>query len=147
MLDKPIKLTLLIVALLATTSVAANDFTLDWYTVDGGGEMWTTGGEFELSGTIGQPDASSTIMTGGDFELSGGFWPGVPAYQLADMNCDGYVNFSDVDPFVYALLGEALYYAQYPNCDWWNADCNQDGFINWSDVDPFVECLLYSGCP
>jgi hypothetical protein len=32
------------------------------------------GGDFELSGTIGQPDASTIILVGGDFELTGGFW-------------------------------------------------------------------------
>ena len=51
------------------------DFDLSWYTVDCGGAMFTTGGGFELSGTIGQPDAG--VMTGGTFELVGGFWPGV----------------------------------------------------------------------
>jgi len=45
MRDKPIKLTLGIIALLATASVAANDFGLDWWTIDGGGEpdRWTRG--------------------------------------------------------------------------------------------------------
>ena len=50
------------------------DFDLSWYTVDGGGTMLSSGGEFTLGGTIGQPDAC--VMTGGEFELSGGFWPG-----------------------------------------------------------------------
>ena len=48
-------------------------FDLFWHTVDGGGDMWTVGGGFELSGTIGQPDAG-LVMTGGDYELTGGFW-------------------------------------------------------------------------
>ena len=53
----------------------AQDYAVDWRTVDGGGEMWCTGGDFELSGTVGQPDAGA-VMTGGDFELAGGFWSG-----------------------------------------------------------------------
>jgi hypothetical protein len=57
------------------------DFDLDWYTIDGGGEMWSAGGDYELSGTIGQPDAS-LVMTGGDFELTGGFWK--PAERIPD---------------------------------------------------------------
>jgi hypothetical protein len=63
-------------AVLCLTLVAAlpADFDLSWYTIDGGGEMWCTGGDFELSGTTGQPDASTTVLTGGDFELTGGFW-------------------------------------------------------------------------
>ena len=57
--------------------------TLDWWTIDGGGEMWTSGGDFELSGTIGQPDAGT--MIGGDFELTGGFW----AVGIAPPACPG----------------------------------------------------------
>ena len=51
------------------------DYDLSWYTIDGGGVMFSTdaGGEYELSGTIGQPDAGGP-MTGGEFELTGGFW-------------------------------------------------------------------------
>ncbi len=49
---------------------------VDRFTVDGGGGT-SSGGEFALSGTIGQPDATSTVMTGGEFELEGGFWPGL----------------------------------------------------------------------
>lgn len=63
-------------------ATSANDFALNWWTIDGGGEMWTAGGEFELSGTIGQPDANVTVMTGGDFELAGGFWPGVSTAKV-----------------------------------------------------------------
>ena len=74
MSNKYKRLTLYVVAVLAAGSVAAGDFTLDWWTADGGGEMWTTGGDFELSSTIGQPDASMVVLTGGDFELTGGFW-------------------------------------------------------------------------
>jgi hypothetical protein len=64
----------LVILALGLASPLRDDFTLDWYTVDGGGDMWTTGGDFELSGTVGQPDASTTVLTGGDYELAGGFW-------------------------------------------------------------------------
>ena len=70
-----IRITLILVAALTASSALAQDLSNDWWTIDGGGEMFTTGGDFELSGTIGQPDAGE-IMTGGDFELAGGFWPG-----------------------------------------------------------------------
>jgi len=56
----------------------AQDFDLGWHTIDGGGAMSSKAGAFELSGTIGQPDAGP-VMTGGDFELAGGFWPGTIA--------------------------------------------------------------------
>ena len=71
------------ILVLTNAATLAGDFALDWWTADSGGEMWTAGGEFELSGTIGQPDANVTVMTGGDFELTGGFWPGVSTPKVA----------------------------------------------------------------
>ena len=95
-------------ALAFLTPVAAigQTYDLSWRTIDAGGDMWTTGGDFELSGTIGQPDASTTVMAGGDFELIGGFWPGATVFQLGDLNCDGAVNAFDIDPFVELLTGD-----------------------------------------
>jgi hypothetical protein len=37
----------------------ADDFTISHSTIDCGGVMFSTSGDFELSGTIGQPDAGS----------------------------------------------------------------------------------------
>jgi hypothetical protein len=54
---------------------SAQPFDLSWNTIDGGGFMFSTGGGYELGGTIGQPDAGGP-MTGGGYELIGGFWAG-----------------------------------------------------------------------
>jgi len=85
------------IAVLAAAGGTAGDFTLDWWTIDGGGEMWTAGGDFELSGTIGQPDASTIVMTGGDFELTGGFWA-IATVQFCpgDLDGDGDTDHSDL---------------------------------------------------
>ena len=64
-----------------------------------------------------------------------------------DLNCDGVVNFADIDPFVLALSGQAAYEVQYPDCRWLNADINGDGAVNFADIDPFVACLSHGGCP
>jgi hypothetical protein len=40
----------------ALSALGAADFDLSRYTIDGGGVMFSTGGDFELSGTIVQPD-------------------------------------------------------------------------------------------
>jgi hypothetical protein len=71
---------LLLMALVlgAGMSALAQNYTIDWYTVDGGGGT-STGGVFTVSGTIGQPDAGT--MTGGNFSLQGGFWGIVSAVQ------------------------------------------------------------------
>ena len=48
------------------------EFDLSWYTMDGGGATFTTGGTFTLGGTIGQHDAGT--LSGGTFTIAGGFW-------------------------------------------------------------------------
>ena len=55
----------------ATTTVQAQSFGLDWFTLDGGGGT-SSGGAFAVNGTAGQPDAGA--MSGGLFTLEGGFW-------------------------------------------------------------------------
>jgi hypothetical protein len=122
------------------------DYSLDWYTIDGGGDMWSAGDDLELSGTIGQPDAGC-VMTGGTFELVGGFWSLPPGPQLSrgDLNCDGAVNGYDIDPFVLALTSPTEYATVYPSCNILNADTNCDGAVNGYDIDPFVACLT-GGC-
>jgi hypothetical protein len=51
-----------------------NDYDLAWFTVDGGGGS-SSGGEYALSGTIGQFDTGDW-MSGGDYNLDRGFWSG-----------------------------------------------------------------------
>lgn len=58
--------------------VRAQTYSIEWFTVDGGGGT-STGGVFTVSGTVGQPDAGT--MSGGGFTLSGGFWGIVAAVQ------------------------------------------------------------------
>ena len=64
-------------ALLTGVALSANDYTLSWWTVDGGGHISVGAGSpspYALGGTTGQPDAG--LLTGGDYTLGGGFWSG-----------------------------------------------------------------------
>ena len=56
----------------SATMLPAQPYTIDWYTVDGGGAMNLTGGTYTLSGTIGQPDAGH--LADGTDTIDGGFW-------------------------------------------------------------------------
>ncbi|MEW6249055.1 MAG: hypothetical protein AB1716_00275 [Planctomycetota bacterium] len=58
-----------------------------------------------------------------------------------DLNCDGAVNFDDINPFVLALSDPAGYAVAYPNCNILNGDCNGDGVVNFDDINPFVALL------
>jgi len=80
--------------------LGSGNFDLSWNTIDGGGIIQSTGGDFELSATIGQPDAGA--MTGGDFEMTTGFWFPVVA---GDCNADGTVNLFDYASFLTCVTG------------------------------------------
>ena len=60
---------------------------------------------------------------------------------LGDVNCDGAVNFADIDPFVLALTDPLTYAQSYPECDSLLGDVNDDGALNFGDIDPFVALL------
>ncbi len=69
--------------LLASAALAAEQgYSLNWWTVDGGGQA--ADGDYSLSGAIGQPDAGR--LAGGVFVLEGGFfagdWPDWPPEQI-----------------------------------------------------------------
>ena len=70
-------------------SKANGQYEISWYTIDGGGGR-SSGGDFTLTGTIGQPDAA--YSAGGNYELLGGFWPGGP---LCFVNFEHFARFAE----------------------------------------------------
>jgi hypothetical protein len=58
--------------LLVATAASAQNYSIDWHTIDGGGGT-STGGVYSVSGTIGQPDAGGPL-TNGQYSVTGGFW-------------------------------------------------------------------------
>jgi hypothetical protein len=69
----------ILVSLLTLSAFSASaDYSIDWFTVDSGGGT-SSGGQFSLSGTIGQPDAG--LQAGGPFVLNGGFWSSISLVQ------------------------------------------------------------------
>ena len=67
----------------------AQQYSIDWHKVAGGGGT-STGGTYSVSGTIGQQGAGGS-MTGGNYSLTGGFWalisvaqtPGAPTLYIS----------------------------------------------------------------
>jgi hypothetical protein len=72
----------IILVLIFFVSVAltgiAQSYSIDWFTIDGGGGT-STGGVYSVSGTIGQVDAGT--MIGDNFSIDGGFWGIIAAIQ------------------------------------------------------------------
>ena len=67
--------------LAAPSSVRAQSYSIDWYKIAGGGGT-STGATYQVTGTIGQPDASGA-MSGGNYSLTGGFWSLISVVQTA----------------------------------------------------------------
>jgi len=77
----------LLLGLLIPTVSFAQSYSIDWYKISGGGGT-SSNGQFTISGTIGQHDASGA-MSGGNYSLTGGFWslfavqtPGAPLLTI-----------------------------------------------------------------
>jgi hypothetical protein len=70
---------ILILSLLLPATGFAQQYSIDWYTVAGGGGT-SSGGQYTVSGTVGQPDAG-VAMTGGSYSLTGGFWSLIAVVQ------------------------------------------------------------------
>jgi hypothetical protein len=90
---------ILLFSLLIPTISFAQSYTIDWYKVSGGGGT-STGGNYQVSGTIGQHDAGSA-MTGGSYSLTGGFWalyavqtPGAPVLTITYIGNQAIVSWS-----------------------------------------------------
>ncbi len=93
---------------------------------------------------IGQCDVpapnSGFVAAAGGYEHS----LGLKAFY-GDLNCDGTVDFGDINPFVLYLSNIDAWRAAFPRCHALNGDINGDGtYGQWSfgDINPFVELLI-----
>jgi hypothetical protein len=64
-------------------SVQAQSYSINWYKIAGGGGT-SSNGQYSVTGTIGQPDASGAL-TGGQYSLTGGFWSLIAVVQTAGL--------------------------------------------------------------
>jgi len=83
--------------LVLALAARAQSYSIDWFKVAGGGGA-SSGGTYQVSGTIGQQDASGA-MTGGNYSLTGGFWalyavqtPGAPLLTIVYTNGQAIVS-------------------------------------------------------
>lgn len=80
------------------------------------------------------------LEAGADPQSVPGSGPGV----AGDLNCDGAVDFADINPFVLYLTDLAGWQATYPGCPPVNGDINSDGlYPSFTDISAFT--VLLSG--
>ena len=58
-----------------------------------------------------------------------------------DTNCDGVVDFGDINSFVMALSDPTAWQETFPGCSIMSADTNTDGEVDFGDINPFVALL------
>jgi predicted outer membrane repeat protein len=112
--------------------------------IDAGDNTAVPGGVwYDLDGNRRFIDSPLTADTGvgppsvvdmGCYEYQGKF-------KAGDLNCDGAINFGDVNAFVLILGDLNAWQALYPDCPRDNGDVNYDRNIDFGDVNPFVELL------
>ena len=104
--------------------MGAAPFEVNWSTVDGGGATRSAGGAFEVSGSVGQPDAHA--MSGGRLQLTGGFWF---ALDVGDCDENGGVGLSDHAALERCLRGPSTAIEAGCRC----FDVNSSGTVDLAD--------------
>ncbi len=109
--------------------------------------------------TLTLPPSAATALTGTSFDgdadrVAGGVYTlrfGIePPFVRGDSDCNGSVNFNDIDCFVAALVADTAWATcgHAPGCEYVATnDINTDGFVNFNDIGPFVQCLVAGACP
>ena len=107
------------------------------------GEWWDVAFVGPAGRVLHSGESDGWLALPGDDFTSVPVTPTMPQTITGDMNCDGVVNFADINPFVLALGDTSdAYYAAFPTCNRMNADVNHDGHVNFADINPFVALLL-----
>ncbi len=115
----------------------------------------------DATGACCLPDASCAVRNQYDCAESAGTYVGdttncepspcAPPACAGDGNCDGTINWRDIDFLVAGQndnlsAWQALFVPPEPSCTFANLDTDGDGHVNWRDIDPFI-ALMNTTCP
>ncbi|MFA6045192.1 MAG: hypothetical protein WC718_09420 [Phycisphaerales bacterium] len=131
--------TLAIGAALGAAAHAHAQLSITWATINGGGTIATSAGQFTLSATIGQPVAEASGAA--QFDLYAGFWsPLAPPACDPDVNQDGNADQGDIDYLINVIAGG-------DNPSSIDPDFNHDGNPDQGDVDSLINVVAGGMCP
>ncbi len=121
-----------------TTTINENAWSLQTYDIsavaDGQATVYIRWGLGPTDGSVTYPGWNID-----DVELWGVVPPNNPT--PGDLNCDGEINFGDINAFVLRLTNPAGWQATYPDCNPLNGDINGNGTVGFDDINPFVQLL------
>ena len=124
-----------------TTLTTTAPLPEDTYTLTVSDNLTAVNSAKKLDGEIRNPLSPASLPSGDGVAGGAAAISFRVAFLAGDMNCDGVINYADINAFVLALTSSASYTAQYPNCRWFSADVNGDGLVNYADINPFVALL------
>ena len=122
--------------LFLATAASAQSYSINWYKIAGGGGT-SSGGQYTLSGTIGQPDASMT-MSGGNYSLTGGFWAsvsvvqttGAPRLYISESGNTVTVYWQNVSGWTLQQNNSLAAPANWTQKTGWNTNVNGTNYLN-----------------
>ena len=135
--------------------VADATYFCDGYGIEGeAGDVIHLEGTAQTAGVVGIDYATNTLTLDQSLAWTSGQGvsldycgaaPDVGAFEhgavVGDLNCDGVLDFGDINPFVMRLCDPPAYESAFPNCDILNGDVNGDGRVDFDDINPFVTLL------
>jgi hypothetical protein len=129
---------------------AVNASGVQWDTVDyatnpdASALRWGTLYNFWFDADVPPPSATLAAL--------GLFKPGTPEtlevrlgpipLLTGDTNCDGTVDFGDINPFILLLTDPVAWQSSHPGCPTANGDLNGDSSVDFGDINPFVALLV-----
>ncbi|MBX3387970.1 MAG: hypothetical protein KF691_00800 [Phycisphaeraceae bacterium] len=122
-------------------SAASAQYAIKSHVIAGGGGQNASGGNYTLSGTIGETGAfAPPFATGGSYSHAAGFWWTIGACP-ADFNNDGFVDDLDFQIFIVSY-NELVIPPANPICD-----LNGDNLVDDADFVLFVPAYNALVCP
>lgn len=117
------------ITVLTAGTAFAGGYDVVWSTIDGGGGT-STGGNYTLSGTLGQFEVKEPTLLGGDYLHMPGYWTfdGEIDPCPADVDDSGSVGFGDLT----AMLND---WGSCPGCA---ADIDGNGTVGFSDLSQLL---------
>src|SRR4051812_6252236 len=136
----------LVIAAVLTSLTTGHAQSIDWFKVSGGGNV-STGGQYSITGTIGQSDAGAPIV-GGAYSITGGFWSllVVPSFGAPQLSIRTTPTNSIVVSWPSSAIGFALQQTGDVGSGGWSipAEVVQDDGVNKSiTVYPPAERRFY----
>jgi len=114
------------------------------------GSVWQPFGSGVAHVVYALTEFNSELIAGGHFTTAGDhvscYWARWSCpLCVGDLNCDGVIDFSDINPFVAYLSDYVAWLNQFGPCNPLNGDINGDGTYgegSFDDINPFVDLLI-----